>query len=131
MKLDAYENELLELDESGKISLNPIDAIEKSTLMEAARETLQKDKRINIRMSGRDLLSLKRKANRFGIPYQTLISSILHQYVSGDLKPTQVEEAQSKYRRSLNKYLHPSLFTLLNSQFSIPSSIFTIYYSLL
>ena len=101
MKLDAYENELLELDESGKISLNPIDAIEKSTLMDAARETLQKDKRINIRMSGRDLLSLKRKANRFGIPYQTLISSILHQYVSGDLKPTQVEEAQSKYRRSL------------------------------
>jgi predicted DNA binding CopG/RHH family protein len=99
MKLDDYENELLELDESGKISLNPIDAIEKSTLMEAARETLQKDKRINIRMSGRDLLSLKRKANRFGIPYQTLISSILHQYVSGDLKPTQVEEAQSKYRR--------------------------------
>jgi predicted DNA binding CopG/RHH family protein len=99
MKLDAYERELLELDESGKISLNPIDAIEKSTLMEAARETLQKDKRINIRMSGRDLLSLKRKANRFGIPYQTLISSILHQYVSGDLKPTQVEEAQSKYRR--------------------------------
>ena len=99
MKLDAYESELLELDESGKISLNPIDAIEKSTLMEAARETLQKDKRINIRMSGRDLLSLKRKANRFGIPYQTLISSILHQYVSGDLKPTQVEEAQSKYRR--------------------------------
>ena len=101
MKLDAYENELLELDESGKISLNPIDAIEKSTLIDAARETLQKDKRINIRMSGRDLLSLKRKANRFGIPYQTLISSILHQYVSGDLKPTQVEEAQSKYRRSL------------------------------
>ena len=99
MKLDAYEKELLEMDESGKISLGPIDAIEKSTLMEAARETLEKDKRINIRMSGRDLLSLKRKANRFGMPYQTLISSILHQYVSGDLKPTQVEEAQSTYRR--------------------------------
>ena len=99
MKLDAYEKELLEMDESGKISLGPIDAIEKSTLMEAARETLQKDKRINIRMSGRDLLSLKRKANRFGMPYQTLISSILHQYVSGDLKPTQVKEAQSTYRR--------------------------------
>ena len=100
MKLDDYERELLELDDSGKISLNPIYAIEKSTLMEEARDTLQKDKRINIRMSGRDLLSLKRKANRFGIPYQTLISSILHQYVSGDLKPTQVEEAQSKHRRS-------------------------------
>ena len=99
MKLDAYEKELLELDESGKISLDQIDETEKSALMSAARETLQKDKRINIRMSGRDLLSLKRKANRVGMPYQTLISSILHQYVSGDLKPTQVEEAQSKYRR--------------------------------
>lgn len=99
MKLDAYEKELLELDESGKISLDPSDETEKSALMSAARETLQKDKRINIRMSGRDLLSLKRKANRFGMPYQTLITSILHQYVSGDLKPTQVEEAQSKYRR--------------------------------
>jgi len=99
MKLDAYEKELLELDESGKISLDQSDETEKSALMSAARETLQKDKRINIRMSGRDLLSLKRKANRFGMPYQTLITSILHQYVSGDLKPTQVEEAHSKYRR--------------------------------
>ena len=100
MKLDTYEKELLELDESGKISLAQSDETEKSALMSAVRETLQKDKRINIRMSGRDLLSLKRKANRFGMPYQTLITSILHQYVSGDLKPTQVEEVQSKYSRS-------------------------------
>ena len=97
MKLDAYEKELLELDEAGKIQFTEVDPEEKSALMGAARETLQKDKRINIRMSGRDLLSLKRKANRFGMPYQTLISSILHQYVSGDLKPTQVEEVQSSY----------------------------------
>jgi predicted DNA binding CopG/RHH family protein len=97
MKLDAYEKELLELDEAGKIQFTKVDTKEKSALMAAARETLQKDKRINIRMSGRDLLSLKRKANRFGMPYQTLISSILHQYVSGDLKPTQVEEVQSSY----------------------------------
>jgi len=97
MKLDEYEKELLELDEAGKIQFTKVDSKEKSALMAAARETLQKDKRINIRMSGRDLLSLKRKANRFGMPYQTLISSILHQYVSGDLKPTQVEEVQSSY----------------------------------
>ena len=99
MKLDAYEKELLKLDESEKISLGQNDSIEKETLIAVARETLQKDKRINIRMSGRDLLSLKRKANRFGMPYQTLISSILHQYVSGDLKHSQVEETQSKYRK--------------------------------
>ena len=97
MKLDAYEKELLELDEAGKIHFTDVDPEERSVLMAAARETLQKDKRINIRMSGRDLLSLKRKANRFGMPYQTLISSILHQYVSGDLKPTLVEEVQSSY----------------------------------
>ena len=97
MKLDAYEKELLELDEAGKIQFTKVGSKEKSALMAAARETLQKDKRINIRMSGRDLLSLKRKANRFGMPYQTLISSILHQYVSGDLKPTLVEEVQSSY----------------------------------
>ena len=97
MKLDAYEKELLELDEARKVQITKLDPKEKSALMAAARETLQKDKRINIRMSGRDLLSLKRKANRFGMPYQTLISSILHQYVSGDLKPTQVEEVQSSY----------------------------------
>ena len=97
MKLDAYEKKLLELDEAGKIPFTQVDPEERSTLMAAARETLQKDKRINIRMSGRDLLSLKRKANRFGMPYQTLISSILHQYVSGDLKPTLVEEVQSSY----------------------------------
>ena len=99
MKLDAYEKELLQLDDDGQISVQSPDPKEKEALIAAARETLQKDKRINIRMSGRDLLSLKRKANRFGMPYQTLISSILHQYVSGDLKPSQVVETQSKYRK--------------------------------
>ncbi|MBT3541232.1 MAG: hypothetical protein HN489_08855 [Opitutae bacterium] len=99
MKLDTYEKELLKLDDAGQISVQSPDPKEKEALIAAARETLQKDKRINIRMSGRDLLSLKRKANRFGMPYQTLISSILHQYVSGDLKPVEIEEDPSKYSR--------------------------------
>ncbi|MFZ5883688.1 MAG: antitoxin [Chloroflexota bacterium] len=50
-----------------------------------ARATLRKDKRINIRISERDLLALQRRAVRQGIPYQTLISSVLHKYVSGAL----------------------------------------------
>ena len=99
MKLDAYEKELLQLDDDGQISVQSPDPKEKEALITAARETLQKDKRINIRMSGRDLLSLKRKANRFGMPYQTLISSILHQYISGDLQHIQSEEGPSKYSR--------------------------------
>lgn len=42
------------------------------------RETLKKDKRINIRISGRDLREIKRKAVHEGIPYQILVSSVLH-----------------------------------------------------
>lgn len=48
-----------------------------------ARATLRKDKRVNIRISEKDLLDLQRHAVRQGIPYQTLISSVLHKYVSG------------------------------------------------
>jgi len=59
MKLDAYEKELLKFDDDGQISVQSPDPKEKENLIVAARETLQKDKRINIRISGRDLLSIK------------------------------------------------------------------------
>jgi predicted DNA binding CopG/RHH family protein len=52
----------------------------------AAKNTLAKDKRMNIRIAGKDILMLKSKALEIGIPYQTLVSSILHQYVNGKLK---------------------------------------------
>jgi len=50
-----------------------------------ARATFRKDRRVNIRISERDLLALQRRALREGIPYQTLIASILHKYVTGAL----------------------------------------------
>ncbi|MCK6583959.1 MAG: antitoxin [Anaerolineales bacterium] len=50
-----------------------------------ARATLRKDKRVNIRISEKDLLALQKRAVRQGIPYQTLISSVLHKYVNGGL----------------------------------------------
>ena len=50
-----------------------------------AHRTLQKDKRINIRMSSRDLDQVQVIAAQEGIPYQTLISSVIHKYVSGSL----------------------------------------------
>ena len=50
-----------------------------------ARATFRKDQRINIRISEKDLLDLQKRAMREGIPYQTLISSVLHKYVSGTL----------------------------------------------
>ena len=50
-----------------------------------ARATFRKDKRVNIRISEKDLLDLQKRAIRQGIPYQTLLSSVLHKYASGTL----------------------------------------------
>jgi len=50
-----------------------------------ARATFLKDKRVNIRISEKDLLDLQKRALREGIPYQTLIASVLHKYTSGVL----------------------------------------------
>ncbi len=52
---------------------------------EYAKATFRKDRRVNIRISEKDLLGLQRKAVEEGLPYQTLISSILHKFISGRL----------------------------------------------
>ncbi len=59
--------------------------VRKKYLQGVAKETFKKDKRINIRISSHDLALLQRRALEEGIPYQTLVSSILHKYVSGGL----------------------------------------------
>lgn len=58
----------------------------KRQLKTAAKNTLLKDQRMNIRIAQRDLEGLKTKALEEGMPYQTLVSSILHKYVTGKLK---------------------------------------------
>lgn len=58
---------------------------QKETYRAYARATFRKDKRVNIRISEKDLLDLQKVAIRQGIPYQTLISSVLHKFVSGAL----------------------------------------------
>jgi predicted DNA binding CopG/RHH family protein len=50
-----------------------------------ARNTLRKDKRLNIRISERDLIELQRKAVKEGLPYQTYVSSIIHKFINGSL----------------------------------------------
>lgn len=57
----------------------------KAELMKYARNTLKKDKRLNIRISERDLNELQRKAVAEGLPYQTYVSSIIHKFLSGKL----------------------------------------------
>ena len=81
-KLDKEELDLLESIEKGE--WNPVknQEKEKKRHREYAFDALKKDKRINIRISSRDLELLQRKAVEEGLPYQTLISSILHKYVN-------------------------------------------------
>ena len=83
--LDKEEKDILESYERGEwVSVkNPKQEIKK--LHEYARNTLQKDKRINIRMSSKDLDQVQVIAVQEGIPYQTFISSIIHKYVAGYL----------------------------------------------
>ncbi len=54
-------------------------------LAHAGENTFKKDKRINIRLSSHDLVGIQRKAAQKGIPYQALISGLIHQYIEGDL----------------------------------------------
>lgn len=83
-KLDPYELEVLTAYESGK--LKPIAGkAELQRMRAAARATGIKDKRVNIRLSSVDLLDIQAKALAEGMPYQTLIASVLHKYVSGKL----------------------------------------------
>ena len=83
-KLDKSEKELLAAYEAGqfKSALTPA---RKKFIKRAAEYSVKKDKRINIRISGRDLDAIQRRALEEGIPYQTLVSSVLHKYVSGGL----------------------------------------------
>ena len=85
VKLDKTEREIIESYENEEWS--PVGNIESQRLKyeEIARYTIQKNKRINIRISERDLDRIKLKAIEEGVPYQTLISSVLHKYVSGRL----------------------------------------------
>lgn len=77
-ELDDEEKQLLEEIEKGEwVSVKDF-AKRKKELQQIARNTLNKTRNINIRLSERDLARLKRKAAEEGIPYQTLASSILH-----------------------------------------------------
>lgn len=60
---------------------------EKEKAVSAARNTLKKDKRINLRLTQKDYHQIQIKAIEEGIPYQTLISSLVHKYLNGSLSP--------------------------------------------
>ncbi len=84
--LDDEERDLIESVERGE--WKPVENLEREIEKhrEYARNTLRKDSRVNIRISSRDLAALRVKAAEDGIPYQTLMASVLHRYAAGRLR---------------------------------------------
>ena len=80
-KLDSEESEILKAYNDGNLQGSPIPA----SMIASAKATLKKNKNVNIRISENDLESIKLLAVREGMPYQTLIGSLIHKYASGYL----------------------------------------------
>ena len=84
-KLDRYEREMLGAYEKGAlVSVRPTKA-QLAAFRDAARASFIKNRRVNIRLSASDLMDIQARAYQEGVPYQTLIASVLHKYVSGRL----------------------------------------------
>lgn len=83
MKLKKDEKDLLDSVEGEE--WKTISDFKKESLryQDYAKATFKKDKRVNIRISERDLVKIQQKALQEGLPYQTLISSVLHKFISG------------------------------------------------
>ena len=99
MKLSKEEKEIVKAFEAGEYK-SVLSSKRRKMLQAAAEETFKKDKRINIRISNRDLESLQRRALEEGIPYQTLVSSVLHKYVSGGLHDLMANKAFQRTQKT-------------------------------
>jgi predicted DNA binding CopG/RHH family protein len=86
MKIDADEKELLESVERGEWKSAKGGKRQRVKYSRYAKATLRKDRRLNIRLPSKDLEAIQKRALAEGLPYQTLISSLLHKYASGRLK---------------------------------------------
>ncbi len=87
MKLSKEEQALLDSVENGEWETIPDVKKETKRYQAIAKNSLKKDERINIRLASKDLMGLQKKAMEEGLPYQTLIASVLHKYVTGKLIP--------------------------------------------
>jgi predicted DNA binding CopG/RHH family protein len=90
-KLNPEEREILDLFERGE--LRPVADVEREleVARQAARNTFNKTRRVNLRVTERDFELAHSRAREEGIPYQTLLSSVIHKFLSGRL----VEKAQA------------------------------------
>jgi len=86
IRLGREEAELLDSYEAGEWRTIEGWQVKAKRYEEYARATFKKDRRVNIRISSRDLEEIQKRALEEGIPYQTLMASVLHKYVSGRLE---------------------------------------------
>ena len=84
-RLNAEEREILEHFERGESTPTSDAQSEMETARLAARNTFNKTRRVNLRVTERDFNLAHARAREEGIPYQTLLSSIIHKYLSGRL----------------------------------------------
>ena len=98
-KVDEYELEVLEAYEKGHLK-SIATKTELAKLRAAARATTIKDRRVNIRLSAGDLRDIQVKALEEGVPYQTLIASVLHKYVTGRLRDQPQKRATGSRRQT-------------------------------
>ena len=85
MKLSKEEKEIESLYERNALELRKPDKALLRQLKAATENTFKKDRRINIRLSEHDMVGIQRVAATKGVPYQSLISGLIHQFVEGDL----------------------------------------------
>ena len=85
MKYDKEEKAIVDLYKRGKMRLFSPSKQELDAIRKTARKTITKNKRITIRLYDHDYQGIQKKALEIGLPYQTLISGIIHRYIEGDL----------------------------------------------
>ena len=84
-ELSKEEKGIVKDFEEGKLKSVTKLSAEKKKFQRYARTTLSKTKNVNIRLSEKDLQQIKMKAAKKGLPYQTLMSSLLHQYINDEI----------------------------------------------
>ncbi|TAN22671.1 MAG: antitoxin [Acidobacteria bacterium] len=84
--LTAQERQLLKEVEAGKWQPVKLSPAARNRYVQAARDSLRKDCRLNIRISRADLKAIQKRAVDEGLPYQTLIASLIHKYAAGRLR---------------------------------------------
>ncbi len=109
---DPFETEIIKAFESGTLK-SVASKAELDRFKAAARATAIKDRRVNIRLSAGDLQDIQVRALAEGMPYQTLIASILHKYVTGRLEerepgnPPSAPKSKTSGRRSTRSDTRP------------------------